>query len=114
MNKYQHEEGKGCLGKTLGILAIAGITLFSIGSAFANPVDDFVNTQKNFILGMQNGSKTVVEQLTPVDSEISNYVKEQRTIANNEADVNSAAYSKGSFTGMVIPYITAVAVVVTQ
>mgnify|MGYP003543832714 FL=1 len=38
MNKYQHENGRGSLGKTLGILAIAGITLFSIGAAFANPV----------------------------------------------------------------------------
>ena len=45
MNKYQHESGKGCLGKTLGILAIAGITLFSIGSAFANPVVDFVDAK---------------------------------------------------------------------
>lgn len=38
MNKYQHENGRGCLGKTLGILAIVGITLFSIGSVIANPV----------------------------------------------------------------------------
>ena len=89
------------------------LALFT-GSVIANPVDDFVDSQKNFIIGMQNGSKGVVEQLTPVNSEISNYVREQRTIANNAADVNSDAYSKGSFTGMIIPYITAVAVVITQ
>ena len=89
------------------------LTLFT-GSVTANPVDDFVDTQKNFIFGMQNGSKVVVEQLTPVDSEMNNYVTEQRAIANKVADVESVAYSKGSFTGMIIPYITAVAVVITQ
>lgn len=96
------------------ILTICVLLVLFTGSARANPVDDFVNTQKNFIIGMQNGSKTVVEQLTPVNSEMSNYVKEQRTIANSVVDMQSDAFTKGTLTGMVIPYITAVAVVITQ
>jgi hypothetical protein len=101
------QNGKGCLGITATLLVLpillVGITFSSM--AKADPVTEFVDTQKNYFLGMASGAK-MFAQAMPVTEENKAWFETEAYKTAIEADKTSSSYQWGLFTGShLVPYV---------